>query len=685
MADQDPFSGLRTGPWVGVNNDSVFKGLEDENTVVPGGVIEDQSITNAKIVNLNAEKIDAGTLKVTGSISIETSGLIPQLEITPTGTIMRNSLGSTVLEINGATTTFDANIISAGSITGSMIAANTITASDIAAGTITATEIAANTITAAKIAAGTITATEIAANTITAAKIAAGTITTTEIAANTITASDIAAGTITATEIATGTITADRMVAGTITAASAIIGDAAITGAKIASATITDANISSLSAAKLTAGAITIAPSSGVSAISSTNFNVTSTGSVTANDLTIGATTGDSIGNDTSGRIAIVPSTTQSAASLQVQTDSAGNLSTTKSVSSATSALASADSTVTTTAAHGFVAGQFVSFSGTTGAAWNLITPALPIQIKATPTTTTFTVNHFLALPALTLGGTVTAYKRLNIVAPGGAFVYQSGTTPGLMGSGSLALGSSLTNLGRGTTATLADGEMGFLTQLDSSSAAKTPRYGSGGSLYSRTGSTDVSTSGDFILGTSNTSTQGDIRFKTGTGGRIGAFNATSGNTSIGVYNADRSAYAALVALGFYPNQGTANLSHNGSNFTMNDTLAVTGAITATTNITATGTIGGSNLPSYVRTAVSTASTTSIAAQGFQDHTVTYTSTGSTPTVVIATVYHSGATSANLVATVWSRTASSATIRIYNAGTASTTSSRQAMVMVGIG
>jgi hypothetical protein len=387
--------------------------------------------------------------------------------------------------------------------------------------------------------------------------------------------------------------------------------------------------------------------------------------------LTIGATTSDTVGNDTSGRIAIVPSTTQSAASLQVQSDTSGNLSVTKNVSSATAAGASVDSTVTTTAAHGFVAGQFVSFSGTTGAAWNLITASLPIQIKTTPLPTTFTVNHYLSLPALTAGGTVTAYKRLNIVAPGGAFVYQSGTTPGLMGSGSLVLGSSLTNLGRGSTATLADGEMGFLTPLDSSTAVKTPRYGSGGSLYSRTGSTDVSTSGDFILGTSNTSTQGDIRFKTGAGGRIGALSATSGNTSIGVYNADRSAYAALVANGFYPAQGSSYMGWSGSNFTFNDTVAVTGAISATGNVT------GANQASYVRTDQSTSSTTSIPAGSFQSHSLSWTSTVSAPNVV-ASAFMTGASTVAMSAVVFGQSNTGATIYLYNLSSAATTVGRRA-------
>ena len=147
MADQDPFSGLRTGPWVGANNDSLFKGLADENTVVPGGVIEDQSITNAKITNLNAEKIDAGTLSVTGSMKIQTTGTSPQLEVTSTGTVMRDNAGLTILEINGATTTLNADIINAGTINGSLVDVTNIDADNITTGTISAINVLSSTIT----------------------------------------------------------------------------------------------------------------------------------------------------------------------------------------------------------------------------------------------------------------------------------------------------------------------------------------------------------------------------------------------------------------------------------------------------------------------------------------------------------------------------------------------------------
>lgn len=80
-------------------------------------------------------------------------------------------------------------------------------------------------------------------NTVTANQIAALTITASQIAAVTITGAKIVTNTITATQIATSTITSTQMVAGTITAASGIIGDAAITAAKIESLAVGTAAI----------------------------------------------------------------------------------------------------------------------------------------------------------------------------------------------------------------------------------------------------------------------------------------------------------------------------------------------------------------------------------------------------------------------------------------------------------
>jgi len=475
-----------------------------------------------------------------------------------------------------------------------------------------------------------------------------------------VTPADLRATAIANGTLSQGMIVAESIVAGTI--------DASVI------------TVDNINAGNIKSGTLTATAANGVAInAGSGKFTVDSSGNVLANSITLGATAtvSNSAGNEVTGSIYSRPGDNVTSAQFRLVADASNNL--TKSVTGITSSGAAANANCTINAtAHPFSAGQFIWFTGATGsgaAVLNAITESLPAQIIST-TTNAFVINYYLAIGAIT-GGTATAGKRLSVVAPSGTFIYQSDSKPGALATGSIALGSSLTKLGKGSTATLADGEIGFLT---SAGGTNQPRYVGGANLYSPDGTSTVATSGDFQLGASSSSTAGAIVFKNGAGGSVRPFSATAGNTSLAIKNSDGSAYTALVASGFYPGgQGTANLNHDGTQFTLNDTVSVTG------NLTTSGTLNSSNLPSYVRSAVSTASTTSIAAQGFQDHTVTYTSTGSTPTVVIATVYHSASTSANLVATVWSRTASSATIRIYNAGTAATTSSRQAMVMVGIG
>lgn len=105
-----------------------------------------------------------------------------------------------------------------------------------------------------------------------------------------------------------------------------------------------------------------------------------------------------------------------------------------------------------------------------------------------------------------------------------------------------------------------------------------------------------ATSAGDLVLGTSATSVTGAIIFKDGTGGSIRAYSATSGNTSIGIYNSTGSAFAPLVADSFFPGgQGSFRLDHDG-NFDFNDSVDVTGNITATGNMTATGSVTGSTL-----------------------------------------------------------------------------------------
>jgi hypothetical protein len=313
-----------------------------------------------------------------------------------------------------------------------------------------------------------------------------------------------------------------------------------------------------------------------VTGVTTTTITFTTTGTST---VTSGAAVGYvsyGAGNDAAGKIALVPASNQGASTITVQADETGNLYTSATLSSATSASASSDSTVTTTSAHGFVAGQFVSFSGTGNSTWNGITASYPVQIKAIPSSTQFTFRPFFSLSALSAvnGGSIKAYKRLSVVAPGGLFVYQGGSTPGVTATGSLVLGSSFSSLGVGTLGTVADGEIGFLSSTS-------PRYTGGGNLFSPNGTSTVATSGDFEVGTSLS-----VGTTITASGNISGSDIIANGAGVYIDGANPGLYfrdAANAALGA--------IIHNGTLITTNDSLSVTGTITASSAITAGGSV----------------------------------------------------------------------------------------------
>jgi hypothetical protein len=264
-----------------------------------------------------------------------------------------------------------------------------------------------------------------------------------------------------------------------------------------------------------------------------------------------------------------------------------------------------------------------------------------------------------------TTGGTVLAS-----VASDGAFRIQPNST----GIASLVSTTHPFQIGQ-TSATNLRMDTNQILAVNNGAASDLYVNTYGGNVY--VGNT--SSPGDVVLGNSATSVSGALIFKAGTGGSLRAFSSTSGNTSMAIKNSDGTAFSPLVASGFYPGgQGSANLNHDGTKFTMNDTVAVTGAITATTSITATGAINGSNQASYVRSDSSTASTTSIPAGSFQSHSLTWTSTVSTP-VVVASPYMSTASTVMMTAVVYGRSSTAATIYLYNATASATTVGRYAL------
>mgnify|MGYP004518875749 FL=1 len=124
--------------------------------------IADGSITDAKIVELTANKINAGTLSV------------ERLELVGSHNSVVYALNNSGGLVSQNVDSLDGDVLTERSITGDKIVANAITANEIASRTITSNEILA----------GTITGGEIAADTIEGSNIKAGAITTNHVASN---------------------------------------------------------------------------------------------------------------------------------------------------------------------------------------------------------------------------------------------------------------------------------------------------------------------------------------------------------------------------------------------------------------------------------------------------------------------------------------------------------------------
>jgi hypothetical protein len=376
-----------------------------------------------------------------------------------------------------------------------------------------------------------------------------------------------------ATAIANGTlsqgmIVADSIVAGTI--------DASVI------------NVSNLNATNIKTGALTIDAAFDANAITSTNFTVTNTGAVTAKQLTLNPSTSETQGIDTAaGAIKITPPDGFGAAILKVTNTAGTDDFDVVQFNSATAAAANAVSTITTDSTHSLKAGQMVSFHSVQ-TDWNLITPTAPIQILSV-TPTTFTIKHFLALPAVASNsaGTIRAYKRLSVRAAGGFYVYRDSSKAGDIAAGSLVLGDNLANYGNGSLATVADGEIAFIK-----AGGTTPRYGNGANLYSSNGTTNVSTSGNFAANSVTTtlvSTTSDLSLQADGGDIIVRHGAGAGVNPRILFRNGAGTYisglrATVGTLTHYADSGTSTLG----NFTSG---AINGSsITASGNVISNGT-----------------------------------------------------------------------------------------------
>jgi hypothetical protein len=371
----------------------------------------------------------------------------------------------------------------------------------------------------------------------------------------------------------------------------------------LGSGVVTNAKIATVSADKIQTNTLTLSGLS-AAAITSTNFIVSNTGSVTASDVTLSNSNVAAVGASQVGSINLKPNAVgttnvggslltvwsdHDAASMAASTYSSWTIS--DITGDGPSSTVGATITVTIESGHDIGVGQYVSFHGVSGTNWTSTdSQSEAVRVK-TVSATTFTFTAPYAMGTATLSSaTVRGYKTLTLVAPGGVFIADAiaaTLSPGMIGVGSIALGSNFENIGGdpavtgGGTPKPKDGEIVFTTPLTS------PAYTGGANLFSRSGKDDIATSGDFEIGVSDTSALGAIIFKGGNGGSIRAFSATAGNDSIAIKNTDGSAYTALVADTFFPGgQGSFRLDHDG-NFDLNDSLDVTGAITATSSVSA--------------------------------------------------------------------------------------------------
>lgn len=121
--------------------------------------IADGSITDAKIVELTANKITAGTLSV------------ERLELVGSTSSIIYALNNSGELVSENVNTLDGDVLTDRTITADKLVANSITANEIASKTITANEILANTITSAELAVGSVTTDILAAGSVTAEKI----------------------------------------------------------------------------------------------------------------------------------------------------------------------------------------------------------------------------------------------------------------------------------------------------------------------------------------------------------------------------------------------------------------------------------------------------------------------------------------------------------------------------------
>ena len=182
-------------------------------------------------VDLEFKNINAGSSKITIADDVPNNEV--DIDVDPTKILTANSVTATIIAASAVTTAK----INTGAVTNAKIAPNTVTTTKIAASAVTTVKINTSAVTTAKIAASAITTTLINATAVTAAKIGTSAVTTTKIAASAVTTAKIDATAVTAAKIAPNAITTTKIAASAITTAK--INTSAVTTAKIAASAIT--------------------------------------------------------------------------------------------------------------------------------------------------------------------------------------------------------------------------------------------------------------------------------------------------------------------------------------------------------------------------------------------------------------------------------------------------------------
>jgi hypothetical protein len=291
-----------------------------------------------------------------------------------------------------------------------------------------------------------------------------------------------------------------------------------LTNAALASATATQFTVTSNAIGTYVGGGVAYLRTD-TDAIKSTNFSVSNSGSVIASDITLqnSSTFNQSDGAvlNTLGLVKMKPqpvtvsgvTTNVGGSSIQVVPES-GALDYAEWTPTAISPASwSAGGTVTTTigANHTVGVGAYVSWHSCGITAADSLDEAHRVTAvdRAAGTVTT----SMVAAGSASVSGSsrLREYKNLTLVAPGGLFISSSSTSstsPGILGTGGLALGTTMNRLGTysgGGYPIPADGELAFLTVPSAG-----PKYTGGGNLYQSAINT-LRTSGSFAVGSALT------------------------------------------------------------------------------------------------------------------------------------------------------------------------------------